>query len=455
MRTNSLGDEAKEILLLSWPLMLAQGGMMGMGVVDTIVVGRTGALEMAAVSLGNSIAGLMQGFGIGLGMGVEPLVGQAYGAGQGRAARRWLWQGIWLIVFVAVPLMFATYFASYAFGPLGISEGIGSRTTAYLISRLPSVALLGLVAVQRSYLTNLGRPRPALVAVVLANVANLILDLVFVLGWFGVPSYGAVGAGWVTSVCSLLIGLVLAYAIYKVPLASPQKDEPPIRALDPVKVRRVLTIGWPIGAHLGWEIGVFTAVSALIARFGEVQLAGHQIAIALAAFTFMCAVGLANATTARVGYHVGSQSVQGARRAGLLGLGLGSLFSGAIGLVFITFPEALAHAFTTDPEVAAVGAKLVWIGGIFSLSDGVQAIAAGALRGAGDTQWPFYTNFVSHWIFGLPLGMVLAHTFDLGPSGFWWGLVLSLTLVAGVLSLRFWVITARPIRRLDDSGGPI
>jgi MATE family multidrug resistance protein len=397
---------------------------MLMGVVDTLIIGRAGALEMAAVSLGNSVCAAIFVFGIGVGMGVEPLVGQAFGSGQHRQARAWMWQGIWLVLFLSLPLVGLTALSTEVFEPLGISKAISESTNGYIFARLLGIPFTALSAVLRSYLANVGRARPALVSVGLARS---------------------------TTVCMMLICLVLAWAIWRTPVRGAREGDT-THAFQAPKVdamTRIYRVGWPVGAQITVEVGVFTAVSALIARYGEIELAGHQIALAMASLSFMMAVGLSNATTARVGYHIGAGDSVAARRSGLLGIGIGGAFMGVCGLGFVLFADAISALFTNELQVRQMAAGLLRIAGFFAISDGVQVVSAGALRGAGETKWAFYANLAAHWLLGLPVAIMLAQWADLGPAGYWWGLTLGLTLVALTLSARYAVLSRKPLRRLE------
>lgn len=437
---SSLREEAGALLSLALPMMIAQGGLMTMGLVDSLMIGRVSSLQMGAVSLGNSVAGVIVVLGIGLAMGIEPLVSQAYGAREHQTAHRWLWQGVWLSVFTAIPLSLLIVLSSLLFEPFGVPADIDRVTTGYLWARLPGVAFNTVYSTFRSYLTGVGRTRPIVVAVVVANLVNAGIDAVLIFGL----GLGAVGIGLATSASWMLMFAIAFYAVHvsegrTVGFVTPERTE----------ILEVTRLGWPIGLQLVVEVGIFATVSLLIAPFGEAALAGHQIAIALASATFMCAVGVGVASTARVGHHIGALRSELARRTGLLAMLLGAGFMGAGGLLFLLFAEPLARLFApTDPEAVAIGATLLRVAAVFSISDGIQVVAAGALRGAGDTKWPFVANAVAHWLIGLPLALLLGRTFGMGPVGFWWGLTAGLTVTALILAGRFWVLSRKPIARL-------
>lgn len=450
-RRETLRREGRAIVRLAAPLALAQGGLMLMGVVDTVIIGRTNALEMAGVALGNASVSLFLVFAIGLAMGVEPLAGQAFGAGDLALARRWMTQASWTVLFVCLPLMLLTALSPLAFVPIGIDAALAERASDYTLTRVPGLPFMALTVVLRSYLANTGRARPAVIAVVVANVANVGLDLVLVFGWLGFPALGAAGVGLATSVCAVVMAVVYVLALALDPVVQDGQASHGLEAPNVGRMAEVFRVGWPIGAQTTVEVGVFAAVSALIARFGEVPSAAHQIALVMASFTFMVVVGIANATTARVGFHVGAREGERARLSGLIGVGLGAAFMGVCGLGFIAFPRIVAMAFTTDPEVVARTIVFLRIAGVFAIMDGVQVVSAGALRGLGDTRWAFYVNLVAHWLIGLPVALVLGHLVGLGPTGYWWGLTSGLFVVAIVLVRRFALISKGPLTPLGAS----
>lgn len=433
-------DELSRMLQLAAPMMLAQGGLMMMGVVDTVMLGRVSALEMGAVSLGNNVATVIMVIGLGLSMGLEPLVSQAYGAGDHDRARAWFAHGLWLALVASGPLAGLFYASTFLFAPFGIDAEIAGLTGLYILARLPGVPFNILFGACRSYLTSVERVRPVLVAVVVANLVNAALDAVLLFHF----ELGAVGVGLATSACWALMFGLLAVAVR----ASEPAGSVRLGAPDWSAIRRVVTLGWPIGLQLAVEVGIFALVGLLVARLGATALAGHHIALTLASLAFMFGVGLAVATTTRVGMHVGAGDAVAARKTGFLAVGLGGAVLGVAGVFFVVVPETLAALFApNDPEVVVAGAVLLRIAAVFSVSDGVQVVAAGALRGAGDTRWPFGVNAAAHWLVGAPLMLWLGDV--LGARGLWWALSASLTLVAVILTVRFARLSAGPIRRVE------
>lgn len=425
---------------------------MLMSAVDTMVVGRSSAMDMAGVALGGGVVNTVGVFGVGVAMGIEALVGQAQGAGEPRRARGWMWQGVHTGLWVALPLVLLLALSPRLFVAYGINPALAEAAGQFIYGRLLSVPAYTVMASLRAYLSNVGRRWPIVVAVALANVINLIVDLVLVYGWLGAPRLGALGVGISTSISTIVMAAVMAYAIRLQPALPyiPGPDTPEIAVRrDLSMMRRVLSIGWPVGMQAAVENGVFMAAAWMIGTMGDQALAAHSVALTLASLTFMMVIGIANAATARVGHYVGATDSTSARRAGLTAIGVGSAFMSMTGLSFMAFPALLARLFTDDLAVVEAAVPLVRMAGLFAISDGIQGVAAGALRGIGETTWPFWANLFAHWVVGFPLGVWLGTFRGLGPLGYWWGLSAGLTGVAVILLLRFHLRTLRPLARLE------
>ena len=214
----------------------------------------------------------------------------------------------------------------------------------------------------------------------------------------------------------------------------------------PVTLFTVLRLGLPVGLQLLAEIGVFSLVALLAGRLGTTVLSAHQIAVGLASFTFMGALGVGGATAVRVGHAIGAG--RSPRQSGLVGLGLGAVVMSVGAAVFALIPRPLIGIFTTDAEVIEVGARLLRIAALFALFDGIQAVASGALRGAGDVRFPFLANVAAHWLVGLPIALLLGFGLGMGATGLWWGLTAGLVTISVLLAARFVHLSKRAITRV-------
>ena len=434
--------EVPALLRLSIPIMVAQGGLVAMGLVDTFMIGRVSPVEMGAVALGNAITFVFLVFGLGLTMGIEPLAAQADGAGDQNRAYDCFHQGLWMALLTSIPVMLAVWAGLVLLPYVGIKTTVVAATGSYIWFRLPSIPVNAMYGAARSYLTSIQRTRPIVIAVATANVANVGLNYVFLFKL----DMGAGGVGAATSICwTLMFVIAGATVIVTRPPGTVAWVKP-----NAERLRQILHLGWPIGLQMTVEVAVFALVGLLVGRMGEVPLGGHQIAMTLASFTFMGVVGIAVGATTKVGFYVGAGQSDEARQVGLLAILLGGLFMGIGGIIFLVFNFELAWWFApSEVAVIRVGAELLQIAALFSVSDGVQAVSAGALRGIGDTKWPFYANAAGHWIVGLPVGLLLSEWLGLGVRGLWFGLTAGLTIVAIILTYRFWALTRSALHRVE------
>jgi MATE family multidrug resistance protein len=452
-----LAEELSALGRLAVPLALANAAQSFMGLVDTAILGRAGAAPLAGTGLGNLIFFSIAVLGIGLMMGLDPLISQAVGSGDRARARHLLWQGVWLACAVGGALMVPMALAPLILVPLGIPPEVASQTTGYLLLRIPSLPFLLFFYAARSYLQAHGTARAVLTTAVAANVVHVFVDLLLVFGggslpdWTGplrlIPALGAAGSGLATSLSFALQAGLLGLAIRWTGIDRPVAG---LRSAVPAEMRQAARVGLPVGLHMGAEVGVFALVGFLAGRLGREPLAAHQIAIAVASFSFNAAIGIGNAGSVRVGWAVGARDTAAARRAGLTAFGAGAAFMSLWGLAFLLFPGPLARLMTDQPEVVAAAAPLLVVAGVFQISDGIQGVGAGVLRGAGDTRFTFLANMVGHWAVGLPVALALGVGLGMGVTGLWWGLCAGLTAVAAGLLARFLRLSAREIVPLAE-----
>lgn len=425
--------ELRALFRLAVPLAAAQAGTTLMGLVDVAVLGRLGARELAGSGLANAVFFAFSVFGIGMVLGIDPLLAQAVGAGDRLKARRVFWQGIWLSVGVAAVLTIGILLAGAALPLIGTKPELLEPARVYLLIRVTSLVPFLMYFVARSYLQAHGIARPMVVSMVIANVFNLVADITLVFGIDGwIPPMGVAGAAIATVACTILQLVIVAVAVRRVKVDG-HVDHRPDRAA----IVQAARVGLPVGLHMGAEVGVFALVALLAGRLGTLQLASHQLVITIASFTFTVAVGVASAGTVRVGRAIGARDPARTRSAGHATFVAGTLVMGASALIFALAPSWIARLITNQENVIAASIPLMMVAAVFQLSDGVQAVGAGVLRGAGDTKYTFYANMVGHWLIGFPIALLLGFHFDMGIVGLWWGLCVGLTVVAVLLFVRF------------------
>lgn len=426
--------ELAAVVRLALPVVVVQLGMMVIGVAETAMLGRVSGPALAAGALGNAYGFSLLMGAAGIVMALDPLVAQAHGAGESRAVGAHLQRGLVLAAALSVPL---ALLMGYARGPLlllGQPPELVEGASAYLRGLIPgNIAFLVFVALRQT-LQAMSVVRPAVVAIAIGNLVNLAASYALIFGRLGAPALGVVGAARAVSIGRWALALALLWAAR--PALAGVWHGFTREALDLRAHWQQLGIGVPIGIHLSLELWVFTAVALLMGRLGVHELDGHQVALTLAAVTYMVPFGIAAAAATRVGNAIGRRDMPGARRAAVLCLALGAGVMALCGLAFHFAPRLLASLFTDDPAIVAMGASLIPIAAVFQVFDGTQAVGAGVLRGAGDTRVPAAIALVGFWLAGLPLGAWLGLRAGLGPRGLWWGLTAGLATVALLLLLR-------------------
>jgi len=426
--------ELSELFRLAVPVAGVQVGMMLMGVVDTIMVGHVSPADLAAVALGNIYFFASAVFGMGLLFALDPVVSQAVGAGDGEAVARAVQRGLLLAVGLTGVAALLLSVAEPALTLLRQPPEVIPKAAGYARATIPGILPFYLFVVLRQTLQAQGRVLPILAAIVVANLANVLFNWVLVYGNLGAPALGAVGSGWASSLSRGVMALSLlgiAWVLLR----------PHVRPFRPESMRwkpmvRMLRLGAPIGAQMAMEYGAFGLAGLLMGLLGTIAVAGHQIALNLAALTFMVPWGVSQATAVLVGRGVGAEDPDRARRAAVGGLILGAGFMTLTMVVFFTVPGPLARIYSGDPPVLALAATLLPIAAVFQVFDGIQVVALGILRGVGDTRAPMILNLLGFWAVGLPLGIALAFPGEMGPHGLWWGLAAGLAVVAVLLLAR-------------------
>lgn len=439
------------MLRLALPVVLVQVGLMAMGVVDTLMVGRVTATAIASVALGNVYFFAVAIFGVGTLMALDPVVAQAVGAGDREGVARGVQRGFVLAAGLSVVASLLLLPAAPLLRLLGQPADVVPVAGAYARIGVAGILPFYVFVVLRQSLQALHRTSALVGTIVVSNLANVVLNWVLIFGHWGAPPLGAVGAAWATAVSRWLMALLLLVAGWRDlhPAVLPLRRA----ALDRGALGRMLRLGAPIGAQHQLEYGVFGVVGVLMGRLGTVPMAGHQIALNLASFTFMVPLGVSAAAAVLVGHAVGRGDVADARRAALAALVVGAGFMVVSAGAMLRWPGFFAGVYTTNTAVAAVAATLIPLAGVFQVFDGIQVVSVGILRGAGDTRTPMLVNMLGFWLVGIPVSAWLGLRAGLGPSGLWWGLVIGLVVVALILLWRVRGKLARPVWRVVVDGG--
>ncbi|HTV45883.1 MAG TPA: MATE family efflux transporter [Stellaceae bacterium] len=440
--------ELRATLALAAPLAAANLAQTAMSVTDTVMVGRLGAAPLAAAGLGAMLyfsSGIMLQ---GVLSAVGPLVAHARGAGDRNAANRVCGAGLALAIIAAVPFIVVLSELDRLLVAFGYNPALGAEIGSFLRAiAWGGPAFLG-CAVLRNLLAALSHTRAVMIVLCGAVAGNALLNWALIFGHLGAPALGITGSGYASAVDQwlILIGLTLCTRV----LAGRAGVHPlrGVAAAGRVELAKILRLGLPIGGIMGVELGVFLATGILIGLLGAAALGAHQLALNCASTSFMVPLGLSQAATVRVAYELGAGRAAAARRAAFVALGLGTGFMGMMAVVLWTMPQAIIAVYVNpgDPanrELVHIARHLLAVAAVFQVFDGMQTIAAGALRGYRDTMTPMLlagfgywgAGFVGGWVLGFPLGM--------GAVGLWCGLALGLAVVAVLLTVRLWLV-ARP-----------
>jgi multidrug resistance protein, MATE family len=434
-----VAPELRPMVALAAPIIMAELGWTTMGIVDTMMVGRQAnpAVAIGAVSLGSIIYYVAAIFGTGLMLGLDTLVSHSYGAGDMEDVHRSLVNGVYLSLGVAPILMLLVWMVEPLLGKLDIQQDMLAQTIPYLRTLNWSTLPLLLYFVFRRYLQGINLAKPVMFSLISANLVNIVGNWSLVYGHLGLPALGTVGSGWSTCVSRIYMALVLlGYCVYY-DLRYKKGLFQASRIPHLPRVWQLLHLGFPAAMQIGFEIGVLAVATALIGKLGPVPLASHQVALNTVGFTYMVPLGIGSAAAVRVGQALGRKDGHGASRAGWTAIALGAGFMSCMAVLLWIFPSYITRVYTEDPAVIAVSSGLLFVGAFFQLFDGIQVVATGALRGAGDTRTPMLCHLVYYWAVGLPLGVYLCFRAGWGARGFWVGFCAALISI-GCTLLYFW-----------------
>lgn len=436
--------EAGALSLLALPVVIDQVGTMSMGVVDTVMVGRLGEQALSAVGMSIAIYYFYMVFSFGVIAAVTPTVAQAYGRGDPHDIQRSTGQAFWIAIVLwivgTVVMEFIGPILQLLKQPADVIPLAEEYSKALRLGMLPSL----LYTVLRSYTTGLGRTRVSMIIALIASAANVGVVYTLVYGALGIPPLGVKGAGYATAFAQLLMMVLMVLAIRSDRELRDYKITAGVWPIDFSRVGQLIRLGVPIGAGNSMEQGVFALTSLLMGQIGELQQASHQVAMSVAALTFMVSLGISTATTTRVGQAIGRGDTARATLGGWVGIAMAMCVTLCTAAIFILLPGPIIGLYVADkPDLLKYASGLLMIAGAFQLADGIQVTAQGALRGVKDTVWPMIVNLVAYWAVGLPLGWLLAFKLDMGGHGLWWGLTIGLIVAATLHTVRFRSLTRR------------
>src|SRR5580704_17522715 len=446
----SIRQQIRPMLTLALPLILAELGWMSMGVVDAMMVGHMAnpAPNIAAAALGQVLYNTL-GFGIaGVLLGLDTFLAQSHGAGRFDEANRWLLHGLLLAAGLALTLILIIVCAPAVMLRLPIDRDVLLGATSFLRALNWGTPVLFLYFTLRRYLQAFNHVRPIAVALVTANLINVLGNWLLIYGhsWgpIHIPALGLTGSGLSTSISRAYLALFVAATVWRVEHQHNYGLRSMLRHIESTRLTRLTLLGAPAGAQIFVEISIFATVTFLIGTMGPLPLSGHEIALNCASFTFMVPFAISAAAAVRVGQAIGRQAPGEAASAGWAAIVLGAGAMAIFSAIYFLFPHLIAGSFTEDSAVIAATIPLLFVAAIFQFFDGLQITATGALRGAGNTHAGLIVQIVGYWIIGLPIGYLFAFRYHRGAVGLRLGLCAGL-IVAGTALTTIWRHTTRKL----------
>lgn len=430
---------------LAFPVMLSQLGQVMVGVADSMMVGRLGAVPLAASALANSIFFVVLMFGMGISMGITPLVSMADGKGKTKRISRLFQHSLWVNIGFSILLTVILIGLGEVLYSLDQPEEVVVEAIPYLWVITASLFPFMIFQTFKQFAEGLSQTKQAMYITIVCNLVNVFLNWVLIFGTLGFPELGLMGAGYATLISRILMPILMgAYVLrskrYKLFNLSLR-----LSGMSKLLYSKILNIGVPTGFQYIFEVSAFSAAAVMMGWIGVNALAAHQIALNLAAISYMMATGLSTAGMIRVGNQIGKGEMRTMQDAGMMVYKMVLAFMSMTAIIFFLGRFILPTFYISDPEVVSLAASLLIIAGLFQLSDGAQVVGLGVLRGMEDVKVPTIVTLMAYWVFGLPFGYLLAFEFGFAEKGIWYGLLIGLSFTAVLLFYRFRKLSQRRI----------
>lgn len=440
---------------LAYPVILGMVGHTLIGIVDNIMVGRLGSTELAAVSLGNSLIFVAMSLGIGFSTALTPLIAQADASSDTQQIRTYFQHG-WILCTLLGWILFGLVVLSLPLLKLlEQPEEVLVLAEPFLIQVAFSLVPLIMYQAYKQFADGLSLTKYSMYAILLANVVHIVLNYIFIYGWWIIPKMGIQGAALGTVLSRIAMLVFMHVLLYRQPQLCVYFSKFHWKNLQLRVAKQIVNLGIPSALQMLFEVVLFTAAIWLCGTIGKTSQAANQIALSLASLTFMFAMGLSVVSMIRVGNFKGMQDYRGLVRVARSVFLLTVLVEIVFALFFIVFHAYLPQLFldvdntvelSNTMEVLTIASNLLIVAAFFQTSDGIQVVVLGALRGLQDVKIPMYITFIAYWIIGFPLSFYLGKYTPLGAVGVWIGLLAGLTFAAFFLYIRFHYLTKKLIQ---------
>ncbi|MDC1373898.1 MATE family efflux transporter [Polaribacter sp.] len=455
MNISQYTSEFKYNWKLAAPVMLGMLGHTFVSFVDNIMVGQIGTAELAAVSLGNSFMFIAMSVGIGFSTAITPLIAEADSADNFKQAKSTFKHGLFLCTVLGIFLFLGVFFAKPLMYLMQQPEEVVALAIPYL--DLVAFSLIPLVVFQalKQFSDGMSMTRYPMYATLIANIVNIVLNYLLIFGKFGFPALGIVGAAFGTVISRFIMLAYLWWLLAKKERTKALVTNIKFFILEKLMLQKFINLGAPSAMQMLFEVAIFTAAIWLSGLLGKNAQAANQIALNLSSMTFMVAMGLSVASMIRVGNQKGLQKFKELRRIAFSIFLLGILLAIFFGSIFFLFHKSLpkiyvdftdAANYTDNLEVVRIASQLLFAAAIFQISDTIQVVVLGALRGLQDVKIPTIITFISYWVIGFPISYFLGKASMYGSFGIWLGLLAGLSTAAIFLYMRFNYLTLKLIR---------
>ncbi|MCH9691427.1 MAG: MATE family efflux transporter [Gammaproteobacteria bacterium] len=442
-----IGGELKQLAILGGPLAVSNLAVVSIGMVDTMVAGHASGVDLAGLALGSGVWAICAVTLIGLLAAVSPVVAHMRGAGNELGCANQLRQAMWIALsgalVIALLLLLVPWWSQW----IQTEEPVRQVMQGYLQALVSGVLPFAVGIAVRGYCEGMAQVSAVMRIYLFAALLNIPLDILLVFGAGPIPAMGGVGCGWATSIINWCITLALLWHLGKVPAYRVLKLKLfPSRPHWPT-LRHLLALGLPICIGAASEVTFFASMTILLASYGAVIVASHQIALNIGSAFYLVALAMAQAVSIRVAWTLGQKSPDKARFVSYVGIGSGMVYALFTGIVLIALRHLLVMAYTSDAAVIVVASNLLLLCAAFQLVDVAQAMAWGALRGYKDTRVPMCLQIISYWLIGLPCAYWLGEAYW-GVYGYWVGICIGLGAASILLGLRFWRVSGKSLQKI-------
>jgi len=442
-------------LRLAMPIVVSQLGHTLVHLADSVIVGHfAGTVQLAAVSLVNSLFMLILVIGMGLAYGLTPLIAQENGRKNYEECGRLLSNSLIINVLTSILLYLLVHVGTLLLiDHLGQSPEVVAYAKPYLGYLGISIVPLMIFQTFKQFAEGLGFTKQAMFVSIWGNLLNIILGIIFVKGLFGIAPMGIKGVGLSTLIDRTLMAMVMSAYVLRSKYFKPYIYSFKVFFIDKIRSLKIVKIGAPVALQYSFEISAFSGAAILIGTIGAVEQAAHQVAINLASVTYMMASGIASAATIKTANNFGKGNFLDLRCSAIASYHVILLFMSLTAILFIAANQLLPYLYTDDHAVIGIAAHLLIIAGFFQLFDGTQVVGLGILRGIGDVNVPTIITFIAYWVIGIPLGYLLGIVLKIGVNGIWYGLTFGLLTASFLLFFRFQKRTRKLNRQVELSKG--